>query len=138
MYPRAILQLRHSRAAHALAAAPAWQRGRAAGVVMVDAYEKVFPERRPAHGAGVALGLQHLAEPLWVRPMSLSLYVRFQRDLVSRVTSVCPRRRSVSCALRSARAAVVRHSDPWPGIRGVVLGPRHPLATPIARRLAAS
>jgi hypothetical protein len=73
-----------------------------------------------------------------VRPMSLSLYVRFQRDLVSGVTSVCPRRRSVSCALRSARAAVVRHSDPWPGIRGVVLGPRHPLATPIARRLAAS
>jgi hypothetical protein len=64
MYPRAILQLRHSRAAHALAAAPAWQRGRAAGVVMVDAYEMVFLERRPAHGAGVALGLQHLAEPL--------------------------------------------------------------------------
>ena len=70
--------------------------------------------------------------------MSLSLYVRFQRDLVSGVTSVCPRRRSVSRALRSARAAAVRHSDPWPGIRaqeslarGIHLPHRSPVGWPL-------
>ena len=74
-----------------------------------------------------------------VRPMSLSLYARFQRDLASGVTSVFSRRRSVSTALRSAKAAAVRHSPRWPGIRpqyslarGIHLLHRSPVGWPPA------
>jgi hypothetical protein len=73
-----------------------------------------------------------------VRPMSLSLYARFQRDLASGVTSVFSRR-SVSRALRSAKAAAVRHSPRWPGIRpqyslarGIHLLHRSPVGWPLA------
>ena len=79
---------------------------------MVDADALVFSN-----------GVRHMAQAypcvssIWanrsgVRPMSLSLYARFQRDLASGVTRVFSRRRSVNRSLRSARAAGVRHSPP--------------------------
>ncbi len=84
---------------------------------MVDVDELVFLER-----------LRHIAQAypcvssIWpnrsgVRPVSLSLYALFQRDLASGVMRVFSRRRSVSRALCSTRAAAVRHSALWPGLR---------------------
>ena len=89
---------------------------------MVDAGALVFPGWLTAHRAGVPLRLQHLGEPLRVRPTSLSLYARFQRDLASGVTSVWPRRRSVSRSLRRPELPVYgtlpcgrdcARSSPW-------------------------
>lgn len=117
MYPRAILQVRHSRPRTHL---PQHLLGSVGGQ---QAWSWSMQMRWSSSNA-----VRHMAQALpwassiWlnrsgVRPMSLSWYVRFRRDLVSGVTSVYPRRRYVSRALRSARAAAVRHSDPWPGIR---------------------
>ena len=74
-----------------------------------------------------------------VRPKRLSLCALFQRVLASGVASLPPRRRSVSRNLRSARAAGVRHSPRWPGIRpqcalarGIHLPHRSPVGWPLA------
>ena len=85
---------------------------------MVDADALVFPEGDSLHIAQAYRCVFCIwANRSWVRPMSLSLYARFQRDLASGVTSVWPRRRPVSRSLRSARAAAARHSALWSGLR---------------------
>ena len=139
MYPRATLQVRHSRPRTQL---PQHLVGSLGGQ---QAWSWSMQMRW-----FFSNGVRHIAQAypcassIWanrsgVRPMSLSLYARFQRDLASGVTSVFSRRRSVSRSLRSVRAAGCTALSSVAGHPpAVLLGARHPLATPIARRLAAN